>query len=111
MGELIYAAEVLEQNPNDVDGELYWMVLDVVKLLGDTFPLALTVLCRANLDSILDRGVSKIYRHAARYVRKLEELADQIYWKTVQPHNAYWLKIQRSISERVASGSNMMLQR
>lgn len=95
MGELIYAAEVLEQNPNDVDGELYWMVLDVVKLLGDTFPLALTVLYRANLDSILDRGVSKIYRHAARYVRKLEELADQIsYWKTVQPHNTYWLKIQ-----------------
>ena len=55
----------------------------------------MTVLYRANLDQILDRGVSKIYHDAVRYARTLDELAEQISdWKTVQPHEAYWLEIQ-----------------
>ena len=70
-----YTAELIVQNPNNVCSKFYATILDLFKLLGNEFPLALTVFCRANPDLIRDRGVSKIYHHTVCYARKLDELA------------------------------------
>jgi len=45
--------------------------------LEDTYPAAATVLYRALIDDILGRARSPAYGHAARYLARLDALADR----------------------------------
>ena len=94
--DLATAADIIENNADRIEGEYSASLLDFAKPLGKQYPLALSILYRANLNPILDQGSSKYYRHAARHARKLETLAKRITnWKNVTPHQTYWLDIQQ----------------
>lgn len=50
----------------------------MAKSTEDDYPLMATILWRALLNPILDRGASKAYRHAADYLSALRRLAERV---------------------------------
>lgn len=57
------------------DGRRYEILAQAAEALDSAHPLAATILYRALIDSILARGQSLAYPHAARYYSKLDSLA------------------------------------
>lgn len=97
MGDTATAATIVERANGQFNGEYYAPIVDLVKLIEGEQPLAATILYRANLETILDRGTSKYYPYAIRYARKLNTLAKAVKnWKDVTPHEDYWRVIQQA---------------
>lgn len=90
-GHIAEAEAYLVSRAEDIDGEYYPGLLPLAEaLLGVARPLAATVIYRALTDSILDRARSKIYGHAVRYLRKLEQLSKSVDdWRGLPDHAAY----------------------
>ena len=59
------------------DGGRYEILAPAAEALKSAEPLAATILYRALIDSILSRGQSPAYPHAARYYSELEQLASR----------------------------------
>jgi len=94
--DLATAADIIEQSHERFKDVYYSLLLDLAELLGDAYPLAVSILYRANLDSILGRAQSRYYHHAVRYAHQLADLASHITdWKHVTPHVTYWLTVQK----------------
>lgn len=95
MGETSSAAKIVEAANGQFNGEYYAPILDLVELIEDEHPLAATILYRANMESILERGTSKYYGYAVRYAKKLACLDKLVSdWGSVTPHCDYWRVIQ-----------------
>jgi len=96
MGDATMAAQIVEENAGQFDGDYYAPILDLIELIEEAHPLAASILYRANMESILDRGSSKYYHHAVRYARKLAKLAERITdWKSVFTHEDYWRAVEQ----------------
>lgn len=71
------AAKIVVDNHLKWAVQLYHILLPPAEALTHDHPVAATILYRALLDDILTRARSKAYPHAARYLKKLDELAVQ----------------------------------
>lgn len=108
MDDTTTAAAIVEASNGQFNGEYYAPILDLLKLIEGEHPLAATILYRANLESILDRGTSKYYPYAVRYARKLNALAEAVTdWKAVTPHEDYWRMIQQAHARKRSFWSQM----
>lgn len=74
-----------------LEGSLYWPLLELSKLFVDQGKiLAATLIYRALLNSILERGKSSTYHHGIDYLHTLDKWAPTIDdWKRFQPHDSY----------------------
>ena len=90
------AAKLVLAKSGKWDGRHYGPLSGAAATLEETFPLAASVLYRALLDDILTRGKSQAYGHGARYLAKLESLAEEIPdWDGIDSHVAYALGLQK----------------
>ena len=90
-GHSAEAEAYLVSRSEGIDGDYYPGLLPLAEvLLGARRPLAATIIYRALIDSILDRARSKIYGHAVRYLRKLEQLSNSVAdWRGLSHHATY----------------------
>ena len=91
VGRLSDAATYVLNRPNQIRGEWYGTWTPVADaFMQHEFWLAATVIYRALLDSMLDRGVSKAYHHGIRYLTNLDVMADRIEdWRDFAHHGQY----------------------
>ena len=90
LNEIETAAKIILREPTAFRGESYPVLLPLARRLEQEQPLAASILYRALLESILERAQSKYYHHAARYLRRLVDLADKITaWSPIPPQDAY----------------------
>ncbi|MGF1531463.1 MAG: DUF6880 family protein [Puniceicoccaceae bacterium] len=108
MGDTATAAAIVEASNGQFNGEYYALILDLVKLIEGEHPLAASILYRANLEAILDRGTSKYYPYAVRDAKRLNALAEAITnWKAVTTHEDYWRVIQQKHARKRGFWSQM----
>lgn len=91
------AAKLIVAHAHRWDGGDWHILPKVAGLLEHDHPLAATILYRALLDNILDRARSKAYGHGAKYLGKLELLADEadpIRPSGMADHAAYLAKLK-----------------
>ncbi len=91
VGRLEQAEGYVLQHRDRLDGTRYSALVPIAEgLERDGRLLGATVICRALLESILDRARAKYYHHGIRYLNKLDRLAPKIEdWGTVPPHDRY----------------------
>ncbi|MDH6268576.1 hypothetical protein M2360_003982 [Rhizobium sp. SG_E_25_P2] len=95
------AAALVEREAKKWNGA-YWEILsEVAETLENDHPLAATILYRALLDDILDRGRSSAYGHGARHLAQLGVLAKRLDDAVVsrlglEGHAAYVLGLQKA---------------
>lgn len=91
MGEVIKAEEFVLSRSLQLDGSRYNDILP----LAETFEqhkryLTTSILYRSLVDSILERGISKYYHHAIRYMERLNSLMVFVQdWQGFQSHDDY----------------------
>ncbi len=93
------AAKLIATYPHRWDGGDWHILPKIAGLLEHDHPLAATILYRALLDSILDRGRSKAYGHGAKYLGKLVVLAqeaDAMRPGTMTDHATYLGKLKQT---------------
>jgi len=85
------AEEVLLGRRNELQGDLYTGLQSLVQQFEATgHLLASSLIYRALLDSILNRGYSRAYHHAARYHSHLAKMAGRVKdWRDIESHQAY----------------------
>ena len=71
------AGRLVAEHRAQWDGGRYEILAPAAEALESAEPLAATILYRALIDSILSRGQSPAYPHAARYYSELEQLASR----------------------------------
>ena len=69
------AGRLVAERRGEWDGRRYEILAPAAEALVSGHPLAATILYRALVNSILERGQSLAYPHAARYFAELEALA------------------------------------
>ena len=99
------AAKVVVDNHCKWAGQLYHILLPAAEALAHGHPVAATILYRALLDDILTRARSKAYPHAARYLKRLDELAVQgdegsAQYAGIDPHAAYRSALRKNHSRK-----------
>ena len=89
------AARLVLDHRETWDGRHYGALIPAAEALEDSYPAAATVLYRALIDNILSRARSPAYGHAARYLARLDMLADRIDPSPDLPdHDAYRTKLK-----------------
>ncbi len=97
VGEVIKAEELVLRNARQLDGSRYYDILP----LADSFErnkryLTTSILYRSLVDSILERGISKYYHHAVRYMKHLNLLMPLVKdWRGFQSHDEYLVVLQK----------------
>jgi len=76
--KLDMAASYVMQHAGKWNGQMYHILADAADALSADHPVAATVLYRALLKNILDRGVSAAYLHGATYLAALHSLKDRL---------------------------------
>jgi Family of unknown function (DUF6880) len=91
------AAKLVLDHRETWDGRHYGALVPAAQALEEAHPAAATVLYRALIDDILMRARSLAYGHAARYLARLEALADRIDRSPDLPdHAAYRANLERA---------------
>ena len=75
--QLDFAAKLVLDHRETWDGRHYGALVPAAEALEEAHPAAATVLYRALIDDILMRARSPAYGHAARYLARLDALADR----------------------------------
>jgi hypothetical protein len=90
LGDGATAAQVILADPTAFGRAAYPALRPLARRLEASQPLAASIVYRALVDSILERAQPKAYPHAARYLRRLGQLAAKIRaWSPVAPHDSY----------------------
>jgi hypothetical protein len=77
---LALAAKLVLNRANELDGRDYPILNAAADALSDAHPLAVTVIRRRMIDSVLDRAASNAYIHAARALAACQALEGEIDW-------------------------------
>ncbi len=90
------AERLVVERRNDWDGQRYEALAPAAEALEPKHPLGAVLLYRALIDSILARGQSLAYGHAARYYAVLEglEAREAPDWP-IEPHRHYRAELRR----------------
>ena len=85
------AESYLQVRAKQLDGDHYQFLLPLAETFASLArPLTASLLYRALLDSILRRARTTTYGHGARYLRKLDLLAQTVSdWRDIEPHTVY----------------------
>ena len=88
--------QYIVQTAKTIDGNQYhWLAPLAEHLLHRDQHLAATLVFRPLLESVLDRGFTKAYHHAARYLLLLNELAGKISdWRGQTDHPEFRKRIE-----------------
>ncbi len=90
------AERLAVERRNDWDGRRYEALAPAAEALEPKHPLGAVILYRALIDSILERGQSLAYGHAARYYAALEGLeAREAPGWPIEPHRLYRAQLRR----------------
>lgn len=73
-----HAAQLVLTRASEIDGNLYYLLDPVAKLIEGKHPLAATLLRRAMIEDTLDGAKSTRYKHAARHLLECQLLASGI---------------------------------
>jgi hypothetical protein len=93
--QLDLAARLVLDHRETWDGRHYGALVPAAEALEEAYPAAATVLYRALINDILVRARSPAYGHAARYLARLDALADRIDPSPDLPdHDAYRAKLK-----------------
>ena len=97
VGAVDTAEEYLLKHSDQIDGSYYGELLHIAEALEKANrPLALSLIYRSLLSSILERGYSKAYSHGVRYLKRLDRLAQQMNdWKEIPDHSTFKEQIQQ----------------
>jgi hypothetical protein len=95
-GKTSEAVEYVFKHAETITGGNYYPLCRAAKKLSKSRqPLAATVLYRALLDSILNRGYARAYKHAVEYLNKLETLSKKVEnWNNSSSHEDYFAELQ-----------------
>ena len=90
------AERLVVERRNDWDGQRYEALAAAAETLESKHPLGAAILYRALIDSILERGQSLAYGHAARYYAAIEglEARESPNWP-IEPHHHYRAELRR----------------
>ena len=90
-GDRSAAADIVESNYEEVLQTDDYTQSEMAGLLTDTNPLAASLLLRAAAEQTVAESKSKYYKHAVRYIQKLEALAERIeHWGDCPSHRDWW---------------------
>ena len=103
------AERYLFERVEKIDGERYYKLPDLAKeFVAQDSPLAATMILRALSDSILARGVSKNYKIAVGYIRRMEVLAKSVSdWGQFDDHDTYVTGLRENHARKSAFWSKM----
>lgn len=91
------AAKLVLDHRGIWEGRRYGALVPAAEALEDQYPAAATVLYRALIDDILTRARSPAYGHAARYLARLDALAERVEPSPDMPdHAAYRAELKRA---------------
>lgn len=96
IGEVDNAEKFLLDRADQLDGYDYERLPEYAKVFEQHDRLlAASLIYRCLLDSILERGYTKAYRYGARYLKKLDKLAEKIKaWAKFPDHDQYKQQIR-----------------
>ena len=100
LGKLQRAANLLERRQSDISGSMYDVLLKVAQALAEPHPAQAWIVYKALTVDILDEGRYKAYPHAARYLMRMDELADTA---GTQPRQAEFVVSLRQAHGRKSS--------
>jgi hypothetical protein len=97
-GRLEAADVYVVQRAEHLDGSFWHLLAPVAEALDDAGrALAASLVCRALLDSILERGSTKAYDHGARYMANLQRLESTVDdWSGRPTHEQYVAGLRRA---------------
>jgi len=92
------AETYLIDRANQLNGDFYTRLLSLAPAMDEKGRyLAASMIYRALLDSILNRGYTKAYPHGVRYLKKLDKLSALIDdWQSFEDHKIYMDKVRQS---------------
>ncbi len=107
--DLKTAERYLFERVEKIDGERYYKLPDLAKeFVTQDSPLAATLILRALSDSILARGVSKNYKIAVGYIRRMDVLAKSVSdWRQFEDHSVYVAGLRENHARKSAFWSKM----
>ena len=97
VGEIVCALGYILECRDQLDGDQYYHLPPLAENMeAKGLYLAAVVIYRVLLEANLARALSKYYSHGVRYLRKLDELANQVNdWRGIEPHADYAQKIKQ----------------
>lgn len=104
MGRVDHAERYILDHIQQCDGYAYPNVLQLAGAMESEGKFLVTsLLFRALLEAILERGISKYYTHGVRYLRKLDELAPKVRtWRGFATHDEFFQGIRTSHARKSA---------
>ena len=91
IGKIDEAEEYLLKRAGQLNGDYYGNLLSLAEAMeSENRDLAVSLIYRSLLISILERGYTKSYPHGIRYLKKLDKLSKVISdWKNFKNHEAF----------------------
>lgn len=90
LSDLTAAADLVLARRGEIDGGRYYVLGPVAQSLMPDHPLAATIVLRAMIESVLARGKSVAYHHAARDLADAEQAARDIAdWQGMETHEGF----------------------
>lgn len=91
IGKIDEAEIYLLDRASQIDGDFYSSLLPLAQAMEtEERNIAASVIYRSLLTSILDRGHTKAYSYGARYLKKLDAMADSIFdWVNFETHEVF----------------------
>lgn len=107
--DLKTAEKYLLTRAEQIDGERYYILPGLAKqFVAKDSPLAATLIFRALADSILKRAVSKNYKIAVGYIKRMAKLDESITnWKKHPSHEDYLKGLRENHARKSAFWSKM----
>jgi len=104
LGRMDEAENYLFQRIGELDGDFYGSLLPLAEAMETAERhLVATVVYRALLDSILRRARAKTYPHGARYLKKLDGLAQSVSdWRGLVDHKHYRQQLRQTHSRKAS---------
>jgi hypothetical protein len=99
------AGKLVVDRRNTWDGRSYEVLVPAAEALEHTQPAAATILYRALLTDILSRAKSAAYTHAARYLKRLDDLAantDAAAFPDISTHATFKAEIAKAHGRKSA---------
>lgn len=96
------AAKLVLDQRETWEGRHYGALVPAAEALEEAHPEAATVLYRALIDDVLSRARSPAYGHAARYLTRLDALADRIKASGLSDHAHYRAELSKAHGRKAA---------
>jgi hypothetical protein len=96
------AAQLVLTRPSEIDGNFYFLLDPMARLIEGKHPLAATLLQRAMIEDTLNGPKSSRYKHAARHLLECQSLASSIRdYGTFETHDAFASRLRAKHSRKV----------